>query len=122
VKARMGHEDFLSALRSLVEAYAILGRAITGALPPQFSAVDFDPLTRVTLEQFGDPFVRWFRHGSGFRGVCVSDGTLVFDEGPIVAVHFIPGLAAEDDSELPAGWREEAQVVALFKNGVLALS
>jgi len=39
-----------------------------------------------------------------------------------VAVRFIPGLAAEDDSELPAGWREEAQVVARFENGVLALS
>ncbi len=118
----MGHGEFLRALRGLVEAYAILGQAIAGALPPQLAAVAaVDPLTRVMLEQFGDPLVRWFRRGSRIRGVHVADGTLVFGSEDGDAVRFIEGLAAEHDDELPADWRERSGVVARMQGGAMTL-
>jgi hypothetical protein len=122
VNPRIAHGEFLRALRGLVEAYAILSQAIAGALPPQLGAVAaVDPLTRVTLEQFGDPLVRWFRRGSRIRGVHVADGTLVFDSEDGDAVRFIEGLAAEHDDELPADWRERSQVVARMQDGAMTL-
>jgi hypothetical protein len=79
-----------------------------------------DPLTRITLEQFGDPLVRWFRRGSSVRGVRVADGTVVFgDDG---AVLFVAGIAAEHDDELPADWRDRAAEVGRMRDGVMTLS
>jgi hypothetical protein len=55
----MEHDEFLQAVCALATAYAILSRAVARALPPQLAAVAaVDPLTRITLEQFGDPLVR----------------------------------------------------------------
>jgi hypothetical protein len=123
VNPRIEHGDFLHALRGLVEAYAILSRAIGGALPPQLAAVAaVDPLTRITLEQFGDPLVCWFRRGSKMRGVHVADGTLVFDAEDGELVRFIPGLVAEHDDDLPADWRARSQVVARMQDGGLVFS
>jgi hypothetical protein len=122
VNPRIEHGDFLRALHGLVEAYAILSRAIAAALPPQLAAVAaVDPLTRITLEQFGDPLVRWFRRGSQLRGVHLADGTLVFDVQDGGAVRFIPGLAAEHDDELPPDWRARSQVVARVEDGAVVL-
>jgi hypothetical protein len=125
VNPRIDHREFLRALQGLTVAYAILSRAIAGALPPQLGAVAaVDPLTRVTLEQFGDPLVRWFRRGSRLRGVHVADGTLVFDADADAKggeVLFVPGLAAEHDRELPADWRERASVVAHLEQGKVVL-
>jgi hypothetical protein len=118
----MSQDDFMQALRGLIEAYAILSRSIAAALPPQLAAVAaVDPLTRVTLEQFGDPLVHWFRRGSQLQGVHVADGTLVFDSSDPVAVRFIPGVAAEHDSELPGDWRERARLVGRIDDGKLVL-
>jgi hypothetical protein len=112
VNPRIEHGDFLRALHGLVEAYAILSRAIAAALPPQLAAVAaVDPLTRITLEQFGDPL----------RGVHLADGTLVFDVQDGGAVRFIPGLAAEHDDELPPDWRARSQVVARVEDGAVVL-
>jgi hypothetical protein len=123
VSPRIGHGDFLRALQGLVDAYAILSRAIAGALPAELGAVAaVDPLTRVTLEQFGDPLVRWFRRGSQIRGVHVADGTLVFDSQHGDAVRFIPGLAAEHDDDLPTDWRERSHVVARMQAGAMILA
>jgi hypothetical protein len=116
----MEHEDFLRATESLSSAYAILGRAIAAALPEQLAAVAaVDPITRITLEQFGDPVVRWFRRGSRLRGVHVRDGTIVFDDS---AVLFVPGLDAEHDEELPADWRDRAREVGYVSDGVMRLT
>jgi hypothetical protein len=115
----MEHDEFLQAVCALTTAYAILSRAVARALPPQLAAVAaVDPLTRITLEQFGDPLVRWFRRGSTVRGVRVADGTLVFDT---VAVLFLPGVRAEHDTELPSGWRDGAREVAGIDGGTLTL-
>jgi hypothetical protein len=123
VTPRIGHGDFLRALQGLVTAYAILSRAIADALPPQLGAVAaVDPLTRISLEQFGAPLVHWFRRGSQIRGVHVADGTLVFDPQGGESVRFISGLAAEHDSELPADWRERSQLVARIEDGALVMS
>jgi hypothetical protein len=125
VNPRIEHRDFLRALQGLAVAYAILSRAIAGALPPQLGAVAaVDPLTRITLEQFGDPLVRWFRRGSRLRGVHVADGTLVFeaDANGVGEVLFVPGLAAEHDTELPADWRDRASVVARVEQGTVVLT
>jgi hypothetical protein len=116
----MGHSDFLQALRGLLEAYAILSRSIADALPPQLGAIAaVDPLTRVALEQFGDPLVCWFRRGSQLQGVHVADGTLVFDSQDAGAVRFLVDVAAEHDSELPGDWRERAEIVARINGGEL---
>lgn len=120
---RITHRDFLRALNGLAAAYAILSRAIADALPPQLGAVAaVDPMTRITLEQFGDPLVHWFRRGSQVRGVHVADGTLVFDSGEEGAVRFIPGVAAEHDDDLPADWRELSEVVARVESGGIVLA
>lgn len=117
------HDEFLRAVQGLVVAYAILSRAIAGALPPALGAVAaVDPLTRITLEQFGDPLVCWFRRGSQIRGVHVADGTLVFDAQHGDAVRFLPGLAAEHDDELPPDWRERSETVARMRDGAMVLS
>jgi hypothetical protein len=116
----MDHRDFLRAVQALAEAYAILSRAIAAALPEQLAAVAaVDPLTRITLEQFGTPLVRWFRRGSQLRGVHVADGTVVFHDG---AVLFLPGVAAEDDSELPANWRGHAEEIGRIEDGAVVLA
>jgi hypothetical protein len=118
----MSHGEFLRATRALAEAYAILSRAIAGALPAQLAGVAaVDPLTRITLEQFGDPLVRWFRRGSHLRGVCVADGTVVFEGDRDGAVLFIAGIAAEHDDELPRDWQARAREVGRFRDGVLTL-
>jgi hypothetical protein len=78
-----------------------------------------DPLTRVTLEQFGDPLVRWFSRGSLLRGVHVADGTLIFDEDTAV---FLPGLSAEHDDDLPTDWRERGVLVGRIQESELVLS
>jgi hypothetical protein len=123
VNPRIEHGEFLRALRGLVEAYTILSRAIAAALPAQLGAVAaVDPLTRITLEQFGDPLVRWFRRGSTLRGVHVADGTLVLDAEDGDVVRFIPGLAAEHGDELPADWRARSRVVARMQDGGLVVS
>lgn len=120
---RLGHRDFLRALEGLANAYAILSHAIADALPPQLGAVAaVDPLTRITLEQFGDPLVHWFRRGSQIRGVHVADGTLVFDTHDPGEVLFVADLAAEHDDELPADWRERCEVVARVERGAIFLS
>lgn len=116
----MAHHDFLRAVRALAEAYAILSRAVAGALPEQLAAVAaVDPLTRIALEQFGDPLVRWFRRGSLLRGVHVADGTIVFDGDG--AVLFVAAAAAEHDAELPADWRDRAREVGRVKDGAVIL-
>jgi hypothetical protein len=116
----MDHRDFLRAVQALGEAYAVLSRAITAALPEQLAAVAaVDPLTRITLEQFGDPLVKWFSRGSQLRGVHVADGTVVFHDG---AVLFISGVAAADDDELPAGWRGQAKELGRIEDGVVVLA
>ncbi len=115
----MSHGDFLRALHSLSEAYAILRRAVAAALPEQLAAIAaVDPLTRITLEQFGDPTVRWFRRGSRLRGVCVADGTIVFDGADVL---FLPDVTAEHEEELPATWRERARRLARVKDGMVVL-
>jgi hypothetical protein len=115
----MGHDEFLEAVQALAIAYAILSRAVARALPPQLAAVAaVDPLTRIVLEQFGDPLVGWFRRGSTVRGVRVADGTLVFDAAVVL---FLPGVEAEHDSELPPGWRAGAREVADIDDGRLTL-
>jgi hypothetical protein len=120
VNPRIEHGEFLRALRGLVEAYAILSRAIGSALPPQLGAVAaVDPLTRITLEQFGEPLVRWFRRGSKLRGVHVADGTLVFDAEAGDVVRFIRGLVAEHDDDLPSDWRARSRIVARMQDGAL---
>jgi hypothetical protein len=119
---RIGHRDFLRALDGLADAYAILSQAIADALPPQLGAVTaVDPLTRITLEQFGDPLVCWFRRGSQIRGVHVADGTLVFETHEGGEILFVAGLAAEHDDELPADWRQRSEVVASIADGGLVL-
>lgn len=116
----MDHRDFLRAVQSLAEAYAILSRAIAAALPEQLAAVAaVDPLTRISLEQFGDPLVRWFRRGSQLHGVHVADGTVVFDDG---AVLFVSGVAAEHDSDLPADWRDHADEIGRIEDGAVVLA
>jgi hypothetical protein len=123
VSPRMGHDDFLRAVQALATAYAILSRATAGALPSQLAAVAaVDPVTRIALEQFGDPLVRWFRRGSRLRGVCVADGTLVFEPGDDGAVLFVSGVAAEHDDELPADWRGRAEEVGRMRDGNMILS
>jgi hypothetical protein len=123
VNPRIEHGEFLLALRGLVEAYAILSRAIGAALPAQLGAVAaVDPLTRITLEQFGDPLVCWFRRGSKMRGVHVADGTLVFDAQDGDIVRFMPGLEAEHDADLPGDWRARSRIVARMQDGRLVLS
>jgi hypothetical protein len=120
VRARIEHGDFLRAVRSLAEAYAILSRAVAAALPEGLAAVAaVDPLTRITLEQFGDPLVRWFRRGSRLRGVQVADGTVVFDDGVIL---FLAGVTAEHDDELPADWRAGAEQVGRIEDGAVVLA
>lgn len=120
---RLGHRDFLRALEGLASAYAILSQAIADALPPQLGAVAaVDPLTRITLEQFGDPLVRWFRRGSQLRGVHVADGTLVFETQDPGEVLFVADLAAEHDDELPTDWRAHSEVVARVEHGAIVLS
>jgi hypothetical protein len=120
VNPRIGHRDFLRALQGLAVAYAILSRGIVDALPAQLGAVAaVDPLTRISLEQFGDPLVRWFRRGSHVRGVHVADGTVVFDaDGDVL---FVADLAAEHDNELPPDWRDRAKVVARVDHGAVVL-
>ncbi|MGO9219356.1 MAG: hypothetical protein ACLP5E_16570 [Streptosporangiaceae bacterium] len=117
---RIAHREFLRAVQALMEAYAILGRAIASALPEQLAAVAaVDPLSRIVLEQFGDPLVRWFRRGSGLRGVHVADGTVVFaDDG---AVLFVSEAEAEHDDDLPAGWRDRAEEVGRLRDGAMIL-
>jgi hypothetical protein len=118
----MAHRDFLRAVQALAEAYEILSRAIADALPPQLAAIAaVDPLTRITLEQFGDPLVRWFRHGSQLRGVHVADGTVVFEAGDGAPVLFVSGVAAEHDDELPADWRSRAEQVGRVQDGMVLL-
>ena len=118
----MTHREFLEATRSLSQAYAILSRATAAVLPPQLAAVAaVDPVTRITLEQFGDPLVRWFRRGSRLRGVHVADGTLVFDTGGDDAILFVHGVAAEHDDELPGDWRNRAEVVGRIEGGAVTL-
>ena len=120
---RMAHDDFLHAVQALATAYAILSRSVAGALPPQLAAVAaVDPVTRIALEQFGDPLVRWFRRGSRLRGVRVADGTLVFEPGDDGAVLFASGVAAEHDDELPADWRSRAEEVGRMRDGKMILS
>jgi hypothetical protein len=122
VTPRMDHGDFLRAVRGLFEAYAILSRSILAALPPQLGAIAaVDPLTRVALEQFGDPLVRWFGRGSSLRGVHVADGTLVFGGPDATAVRFLPAVAAEHDSELPRDWQEQGRIVGRIGDGELVL-
>lgn len=117
MKPQMNHQDFLRAVGGLVEAYAILSQAIAKVLPPQLGAVAaVDPVTRITLEQFGDPLVRWFGRGSSLRGVHVADGTIVFETD---VVRFVEGLAAEHDDQLPADWRRHSQVVARIEGSCL---
>lgn len=119
MRPRLEHREFVLAVGGLVQAYAILSRAVAGALPPQLAAVAaVDPLTRIALEQFGDPLVRWFGRGSQLRGVRVADGTLVFETD---AVRFLPALEAEHDDELPHDWRERGHVVARLDGDRLAL-
>jgi hypothetical protein len=119
---KMAHSDFLRAVQALAEAYAILSATIAQALPAGLAAIAaVDPLTRITLEQFGDPLVRWFRRGSQLRGVHVADGTVVFEPGDGGAVLFLPGVAAEHDDELPADWRERAEEVGRIEAGAMVL-
>jgi hypothetical protein len=118
----MNHSDFLRAMRGLVQAYAILSRSIAEALPPQLGAVAaVDPVTRVSLEQFGDPLVRWFRRGSQLRGVHVADGTLVFGTDDAGSVWFLPGIDAEHDDELPDEWWGRGLLAGRIDNGELVL-
>jgi hypothetical protein len=120
VKPQIDHRDFLRAVDGLVQAYAIVGRAIAEVLPPQLAPVAaVDPLTRITLEQFGDPLVRWFGHGSRLRAVHVADGTIVFDADVVL---FIDGLAAEHDKQMPHDWHERSRVIAHVDDGGLKLS
>jgi hypothetical protein len=117
---QIDHQDFLHALAGLAQAYAILSRAIAKALPPQLAAVAaVDPLTRITLEQFGEPLVRWFGQGSQLRGVHVADGTVVLEAD---AVHFLGGVAAEHDRDLPDDWRQRSRVIARIDGGILTPS
>jgi hypothetical protein len=119
----MNHHDFLRAVRGMVEAYAILSQSIAEALPPQLGAVAaVDPLTRVTLEQFGDPLVRWFGRGSRLRGVHVADGTLVFGTETAGSVWFLPDLHAEHDDELPDDWLDRGLLVGRINDTELVLS
>jgi hypothetical protein len=116
----MTHRDFLRAVQALAEAYAILSRVIASALPTQLAAVAaVDPLTRITLEQFGDPLVRWFRRGSRLRGVRVADGTVVFADDGLVL--FVSGIAAEHDDDLPTDWQDRAEEVGRVQDGVMIL-
>jgi hypothetical protein len=115
----MKHQEFLSAAESLCSAYAILSRAVAAALPEQLASIAaVDPVTRITLEQFGDPVVRWFRRGSSLSGVLVSDGTIVFDGESIL---FAEGVAAEHADDLPPGWREQAREVARVNEGTVVV-
>jgi hypothetical protein len=125
VNPRINHRDFLRAVGGMVQAYTILSASIAEALPPQLAAVAaVDPVTRITLEQFGDPLVRWFGRGSQLRGVHLADGTLVFGDGDSDggAVRFIEGLAAEHDDQLPQDWRERSVLVGRIEGGTLELA
>ena len=112
----MRHREFLLALRSLMEAYALLDRALVAAAPGPLGAVlKMDPLSRAAGEEFAHPLVQWFHRSSRLRGVAVADGTLVFDvpaggSGPVL---FLPGTAAKVDADLEEGWRDGATSVAL---------
>ena len=119
---KMAQREFLRAVQALAEAYAILSTAIAEALPSQLATIAaVDPLTRITLEQFGDPLVRWFRRGSHVRGVHVADGTIVFEPGDGGAVLFLSGVSAEHDDELPANWRASAEEVGRMRGGAMVL-
>jgi hypothetical protein len=118
----MAQRDFLRAVQALAEAYAILSAAIAEALPSQLATIAaVDPLTRITLEQFGEPLVRWFRRGSQVRGVHVADGTLVFEPGDGGAVLFLSGVSAEHDDELPVNWRSSAEELGRMRGGTMVL-
>jgi hypothetical protein len=125
VTPRIGHREFLAALQGLVVAYGTLDRAVAAALPTQLGAVAaVDPLTRVALEQFGEPLVRWFGRGSRVPGVRVADGALVFDagDGGERVVRFVDGVEAEHEADLPADWRARSTIVARMTGAGLELA
>ena len=122
----MDHRQFLLALRSLMDAYCRLNRALVAAAPGPLAAVlGMDPLSRAAGEEFAHPLVRWVRRGSRLRGVAVADGTLVFDSvaGGSAPVLFLHGVTVDEDSALPEGWRGAASRVAtlLGEGEVLSL-
>lgn len=121
----MDHREFLHALRSLMDAYARLDAALVASAPPPMAGVlRMDALSRAAGEEFAHPVVRWFRRGSGLRGVAVADGTLVLDVPPAGSgpVLFLAGVSAHHDAELPADWRAHAAEVGWVDGNAVTLA
>ena len=113
----MKSREFLQALRLQVRCYQLLHDAVRRQYPPSFARmVLMDPFSRAAGEEFGAPLVEWFPFDSPVRGVCVADGTLVFqlDQRLDVTVLFLAGVHARDAGDLPVGWQTRAERMLLL--------